>query len=65
MLSALAGVEALSTEEMTTDHTTLVVTYQGDARGLADALMLNTFDAFGVRIYDVSENSMQVELIPQ
>lgn len=65
MLSALAGVEALSTEEMTADHTTLVVTYQGDARGLADALMLNTFDAFGVRIYDVSENSMQVELIPQ
>jgi hypothetical protein len=58
-------VETLSTREMTADHTTLVVTYQGDARGLADALMLNTFEAFGVRIYDVSDYGMQIELIPQ
>jgi hypothetical protein len=64
-LSGLAGVETLSTREMTADHTTLVVTYQGDARGLADALMLNTFEAFGVRIYDVSDYGMQIELIPQ
>jgi hypothetical protein len=64
-LSGLAGVTALSTQEMTADRTTLVVTYQGNARELADALMMNTFDAFGVRIYDVSDFGLQVELIPQ
>jgi hypothetical protein len=64
-LSGLAGVEAVSTQEMTADRTTLMVSYQGDARGLADTLMLNTFEAFGVRIYDVSATRMQVELIPQ
>ena len=47
------------------DRTTLVVTFQGSARELADALMLNTFDAFGIRVYDVSDYGLQVELIPQ
>ena len=64
-LSGLAGVEALSTREMTAERTTLMVTFQGSARELADALMMNTFDAFGVRIYDVSDFGLQVELIPQ
>jgi hypothetical protein len=64
-LGGLAGVAALSTREMTADRTTLVVTYQGRARELADALMMNTFDAFGVRIYEVSDYNLQVELIPQ
>jgi hypothetical protein len=64
-LSGLAGVTALSTREMTADRTTLEVTYQGRARELADALMMNTFDAFGVRIYEVSDYNLQVELIPQ
>ena len=64
-LGGLAGVAALSTREMTADRTTLEVTYQGRARELADALMMNTFDAFGVRIYEVSDYNLQVELIPQ
>ena len=65
MLNELPGVKEVSTREMKADETTLIVAYQGDARELADALMLKTFDAFGISIFDVSRDRLHVRLISQ
>jgi hypothetical protein len=40
-----------------------MVAYQGNARSLADALLLMHFDTFGINISEVGINAIQLQLI--
>lgn len=41
------------------------VDLQGDARTLADEMMLKSFEGFGVNIFEVSGNAIKLEFIPE
>ena len=49
---------------MVSDEATIIVHFEGDAEMLAEALMLQSFDSFGINISDISQNRLRIELIP-
>lgn len=56
------GVREVQTRTMRPDQATLAVVFQGDAKALADLLMLNTFERFHVNIYEVAPAHLSVRL---
>ena len=63
-LNDISGVNRVQLKEMRLDESIISVDFQGNAKELADALMLKAFDSFGINIYEVSQNSLRIELIP-
>jgi hypothetical protein len=63
VLSEIDGVRHLQMKEMTSLAATLLVDYKGPAQGLAEALMVKSFNNFGINIYQVDPNGLKVELI--
>ena len=63
MLNTIPGVEGLQVRELKADTAVLNVDYKGKTSDLADALMLNAFETFGINIFEVTENSLKVQLI--
>jgi hypothetical protein len=63
-MGAIAGVEGIQIEEMKPNETTLIVEYKGKAEELASALMLKSFETFGINIYEVMQNNLRIALIP-
>ncbi len=63
-LNDISGVNRVQLKEMRVDESVISVDFQGNAKELADALMLEAFDSFGINIYEVSQNSLRIELIP-
>jgi len=63
-LSQIPGVNELQTREMKADEASLVVDFEGSEKDLADALLLKTFDAFGINISEVSPGFLRIVLIP-
>jgi len=61
-LSTLSGVDNVQLKEMTTSDAVLMVAYQGNARSLADALLLMNFDTFGINIFRVESNTIDLQL---
>ena len=64
-LKKVEGVTSQQTLEMTPDEAVLMVKYDGASRGLADALLMKTFDPFGIHIYELSESTLHIELIAE
>jgi hypothetical protein len=64
-ISSLSGVRELKMKEMSTDQAAMAVSYQGSARSLADALLLNTFSGFGIDIYEVTPETIRIRLVHQ
>ncbi|MFC1825903.1 hypothetical protein ACFLYZ_00740 [Thermodesulfobacteriota bacterium] len=64
MLQDMPRVKDVQIMEMKSDQATIMVSFQGTAKELADALILKTFESIGINIYEVSENHLRVELIP-
>ena len=62
-LQTIDGVTGQHTKEMAPDEAVLTVKYGNTAQDLADALMLKTFDAFGINIYEISQNTISIELV--
>ena len=62
-LNAIVGVEGMKIREMKPDTSTLVVNYSGTPVALADALLLKTFDDFGINITEVSEEHLRIEIV--
>ena len=62
-LNEIPGVDSLQTSEMKADEATIVVDFQGNAKELADALMLKTFESFGINIYEISQSHLRVRLV--
>ena len=63
ILGKIDGVTAIHIMEMKTDESTITVEYDGTAKDLAEKLMLNTFESFGIDIYEVLPGKLGIELI--
>jgi hypothetical protein len=62
-LSNTSGVEGIQVKEIKPNQTTLLVYFHGKAEELASALMLKTFEKFGIDIYEIAEDSLKIALI--
>ena len=62
-LSEIEGVEQVQVKALQQDTALLSVGYRGEPRQLADALMRNAFETFGINIYEVGTDRLKVELI--
>lgn len=62
-IGSISGVNELKMQEMSTDRAVMVVNYQGNTRSLADALLLKTFDGFGIDIYEVTADAVRIRLV--
>jgi hypothetical protein len=62
-LSNISGVEGIQIKEIKPNQTTLLVNFHGKAEDLASALMLKTFEKFGIDIYEITENNLKIALI--
>jgi hypothetical protein len=60
----IPGVKDLQMKEMTSNEATMMVGFQGSAKELANALMLETIESIGINIYEVSQNHLRIALIP-
>ncbi|MBW2641131.1 MAG: hypothetical protein JRE10_13495 [Deltaproteobacteria bacterium] len=63
-INNISGVKNLQIKELKPDEATILVDFQGIAKELADALMLNTFESMGIKIYEVSQDRLRIELMP-
>jgi hypothetical protein len=63
-LQAIAGVEDVQVRELKADTAVLNVAYRGNPQQLADELMVNAFETFGLNIYELAEGQMKIQLIP-
>ena len=50
--------------ELKTNKTVISVEFKGNAKTLADALVLKSYGSVDINIYEVSKNHFKVELIP-
>jgi hypothetical protein len=64
-ISSLSGVNDLKMKGMSADRADMAVNYQGSARSLADALLLNTFTGFGIDIFEVNPEVIRIRLVNQ
>lgn len=62
-LESQPDVSGLQTTEMTPDTATLAVDYKGTTQELANHLLLQSFDGFGINISEISEKRLTVELV--
>jgi len=62
-LNEIPGVDSLQTSEMKADEATIVMDFQGNAKELADALMLKNFESFGINIYEISQSHLRIRLV--
>ena len=63
ILNEIPGVVTAQTSEMKADETTIIVTFRGNAKELADALMSKNFETFGINIYEVSQDHLRIRFI--
>jgi hypothetical protein len=63
ILGKINGVTAIHIMEMKANESTITVDYDGTSKDLAEELMLNTFESFGIDIYEVSPGKLGIELI--
>lgn len=63
ILGKIKGVSAIHILELKPDESTISVDYDGSAKGLAEELMLHTFESFGLDIYEVLPGKLGIELI--
>lgn len=64
IITQMSGVKNLQTKEMKAGEVTITLEFQGDAKTLADALMLKTFESIGINIYEVSHHHLKIQLVP-
>ena len=62
-LNEIPEVVKAQTSKMKADEATIIVNFHGTAKELADALMLKTFESFGINIYEISQDHLRVRLI--
>jgi hypothetical protein len=63
MLNTISGVEGVQVKELQTDNAVLNVDFKGKPKELADALMVNAFETFGINIYEISQTGLKIQLI--
>ena len=61
-LADIPGVRDVQIREMGPNAAVLVLDYEGTSRKLADALMLKTFDSFGINISEITDAGIRLAL---
>lgn len=64
-LSEMPEVKDMKVYELKSDEATLIVSFQGGAKSLADILTSREFKLFTVAVRDTSLNTLNIELIPK
>ncbi len=64
-LHRIAGVGGLQMAEMKPDQAVVLANYKGEARELADALMLQSFESFSIAIREIAPDALRIELKPR
>jgi hypothetical protein len=64
-MNTISGVEGIRVKGIKPNEATLLVEYKGKTSDLAASLMQQNFDTFGINIFEVTEDMVRVELIPQ
>lgn len=65
MLGTIPGVSGINIKEIKPNESTIAVEYNDSGETLAEALMLKTYDAFGIDIFEVSPERLGIELMPE
>lgn len=66
LLHELPMVANVETSSIKPNEATLLVDLKGETpRGLADAVMLKSFDAFGINISSITEDDIHLSLVPK
>jgi len=63
IINKISGVKNLQIKELKTNETVISVEFKGNAKTLADDLMLKSYGSVDINIYEVSKNHLKVELI--
>jgi len=64
MLSVIPGVSALQISSIMPEETILDIEYEGTAQDMAEALLLKSFDGFGINITDAAPHNLRLSLVP-
>jgi hypothetical protein len=63
IINQINGTKNLQIKELKANETVISVEFKGNAKALADALMLKSYGSVNINIYEVSKNQFKVELI--
>jgi len=63
IIKKISGVKNLQIKELKANETVISLEFKGNAKTLADALMLKSYESVEINIYEVSKNHMRVALI--
>lgn len=63
VLNAMNGIKDIQTKELGADHAIVDILYQGSARRLADALMLQTFDSFDIELFNITDTALAIRFV--
>lgn len=62
-LNAMPGIRNVQTKELGAGQALVSIRFKGSAEQLAQALLLKTFDSFGIEIYDVKDKSFTIKFV--
>lgn len=62
-LTGISGVEGIRVKEIKPNETTLIIDYKGKAEELAEALMRQNFENFGINIYEINQQNLKIALV--
>ena len=65
IIGTVEGVKGINIKEIKPNESTIAVEYNDSGEKLAEELMLKTYDAFGIDIFEVSPERLGIELIPE
>lgn len=65
VLKSTPGIEGVQTRELGTDKAVVEILFRGNAKRLADLLMVKTFENFSLETADVVEDSMVIRFVPK
>ena len=62
-LNDMPEVKSVQTKELGADQAIVSILFKGNAEKLAQAILLKTFDSFGIEIYDVKDKSFTIKFV--
>ena len=63
IIKDISSVKNLQIKELKAKETIVGLEFKGNAKKLADALMLRSYGSVGINIYEVSKNHLKIELL--
>ena len=64
IINKLSGTKNLQIKELKANETVISIAYKGNAKTLADTLMLKSYGSVGINIYEVSHHHLKIQLVP-